>query len=218
MRSALGSKRHHVALRHRTNFANHLIILAKRPVAGRVKRRLGFEIGGSAAIRFYRHCLSHAVRRLAGDPRWRTLLAIDSGERFEPSPRKLRRVRQGSGDLGRRMQNLFDAMPPGPAIIVGSDIPGIEAKHIAHAFKLLGHNDAVLGPATDGGYWLVGLKRMPSRLAPFTGVRWSSRYALADTVANLDGRRVALAATLGDVDTAPDYATLRVESERLILL
>src|SRR5262245_1853778 len=218
MRFVLGGKSHHVAWRSRTSFANHLIIMAKRPVAGRVKRRLGREIGAAAAMRFYRHCLSHAVLRLAHDRRWRTLLALDSGERFEPSPRKLRRVRQGTGDLGRRMQSLFDTMPPGPAIIVGSDIPGIEAKHIAQAFKLLGNNDAVLGPATDGGYWLVGLRRTPKRLAPFAKVRWSSRYALADTVANLDGKRVALAATLGDVDTSADYANMRVESERLILL
>jgi len=205
-----------VAARRRSGYANHLIVMAKRPVAGRVKRRLGREIGATAAIRFYRHCLAHGALRLAADPRWRTLLALDSGERFQPSARQLPRLHQGSGDLGRRMQRLFDAMPPGPAIIVGSDIPGIEAKHIALAFRLLRDNDAVLGPATDGGFWLVGLKRMPRRLAPFANVRWSSRYALADTVANLDGKRVALAATLGDVDSGADYAALRATAERLI--
>jgi rSAM/selenodomain-associated transferase 1 len=204
------------APRRRAGHANHLIIMAKRPVAGRVKRRLGREIGDAAAIRFYRHCLAHAASRLAADPRWRTLLALDSGERFEPAPRNVRRLRQGAGDLGRRMQLLFDALPPGPAIIVGSDIPGLEARHVAQAFRLLRDNDAVLGPATDGGFWLVGLKRTPKRLAPFANIRWSTRYALADTVANLDGKRVALAATLGDVDSGADYAALRATAERLI--
>ena len=83
-----------------------------------------------------------------------------------------------------------------PSIIVGSDIPAIEAEHIAQAFRLLGRNDAVFGPAADGGYWLIGLKRMPKALAPFAGVRWSSPHALADTLANLKGKRVAFAATL----------------------
>ena len=115
-----------------------------------------------------------------------------------------------------RMRRLFSLLPPGPAIIVGSDIPAIEAEHIAQAFKLLGRNDAVFGPAADGGYWLIGLKRTPKALAPFAGVRWSSPHALADTLANLKGKRVAFAATLRDVDSKNDYRDLRVYAERLI--
>ena len=119
---------------------------------------------------------------------------------------------QGEGDLGRRMQRLFASLPPGPVVIVGSDIPAIRAAHIAAAFKLLGGADAVLGPARDGGYWLVGLKRSPRVLRPFAGVRWSSAYALADTVANLDGKRVAFAAMLSDVDAAEDYRRERASA------
>ena len=126
-------------------------------------------------------------------------------------------MKQGKGDLGQRMRRLFAALPPGPAIIIGSDIPAIEAGHIAQAFRLLGRNDAVLGPATDGGYWLIGLKRTPSLLAPFNRVRWSSRHALADTLANLEGKRVASAATLADVDSQDDYRNLRRCAQRLIL-
>ncbi len=107
-------------------------------------------------------------------------------------------------------------MPPGPAIIVGSDIPGITASEIAKAFQRLRGADAVLGPATDGGYWLVGLRRGPRLLAPFRGVRWSSPHALADTLANLEGRKVATVATLSDVDTAEAYGTLRAAWQRLI--
>ena len=204
----------------RANYANHLVIMAKSPVAGRVKRRLGREIGDVAAIRFYRHCLSHTALRLAQDRRWRTLLAIDPDRDvaapFAPSRKTLARVRQGEGDLGRRMLRLFSLLPPGPAIIVGSDIPAIGAEHIAQAFRLLGRNDAVLGPAADGGYWLIGLKRTPKLLAPFAGVRWSSPHALADTLANLKGKRVGFAATLRDVDDKNDYRDLRFYAERLI--
>lgn len=203
----------------RTSFANHLVIMAKSPVIGRVKRRLGRDIGDVAATGFYRRCLSHVVPLLARDPRWRTVLAVDPDYELAGrvwAPQRVAILPQGMGDLGRRMQRLFASLPPGPVVIVGSDIPAVRPAHIAEAFKLLGQADAVLGPALDGGYWLVGLKRRPRVLTPFAGVRWSSAYALADTVANLDGKRVAFAATLSDVDTAEDWHRQRASAERLI--
>ena len=194
--------------------------MAKSPHLGRVKRRLWRDIGDVAAAGFYRSCLSHIVLRLAQDRRWRTVLAVDPGHDvttvFWPSRRRIARLPQGQGDLGRRMQYLFAALPPGPAIIVGSDVPAIGAAHIADAFRLLGGADTVLGPALDGGYWLVGLRRCPRLLHPFAAVRWSSAYALADTVANLDGKRVAFAATLSDVDIAEDFRRERASAARLI--
>lgn len=203
------------------NYAKHLVIMAKSPHLGRVKRRLAREIGDVAAIRFYRSCLSHTALRLARDRRWRTLFAIDPDRdiaaRFQPSRKYLPRVEQGEGDLGRRMQRLFALLPPGPALIVGSDIPAMRASDIAKAFAQFGRADAVFGRAPDGGYWLVGLKRTPRLLAPFAGVRWSGRHALADTLKNLEGKRVAFAAALGDVDTKDDYRALRSSTERLIL-
>jgi rSAM/selenodomain-associated transferase 1 len=206
--------------RRRASFAKHLVIMAKSPNLGRVKRRLGRDVGDVAAARFYRTCLSHTALRLAQDRRWRTVIAVDPDRDvttpFWPSRRRIARLPQGKGDLGRRMQRLFAALPPGPAIIVGSDIPAIRPHHIAEAFRRLGGADAVLGPAPDGGYWLIGLKRSPRVLRPFAAVRWSSAYALADTVANLDGKRVAFAATLSDVDIAEDFRRERASAERLI--
>ena len=192
--------------------------MAKRPAMGRVKRRLAREIGASAAVRFYRSCLSHAVLRLAADPRWLTVIALDS---IADGAKLLSRKRaalmlQGAGDLGVRMQRLFTRLPPGPVVVVGSDIPAIRAAHIAGAFRLLGEADAVFGPAQDGGYWLVGLKRTPRVLAPFARVRWSGPHALADTRANLKGKRVALAARLSDVDRADDLRRERGRFGRLI--
>ena len=107
-------------------------------------------------------------------------------------------------------------LPPGPAIIVGSDIPAIKPSDIARAFRLLGNVDAVFGRARDGGYWLVGLRRSPRLLAPFANVRWSGPHALADTLRNLQGQRVAFAATLSDVDSEEDYRRLRENWQRLI--
>lgn len=203
-----------------TNFSKRLVIMAKSPVLGRTKRRLSGEIGEVAALGFYRSCLSHTLLRLAQDPRWRCVLAIapdrDVAAGFWPPRGSVARRPQGEGDLGRRMQRLFRRLPPGPVIVVGSDIPAIHPRHVAEAFRRLGNADAVLGPAPDGGYWLVGLKRVPRLLAPFADVRWSGPHALADTLANLDGKRVLFAATLSDVDTAQDFRATRAVSSRLI--
>jgi rSAM/selenodomain-associated transferase 1 len=202
----------------RTSLAQHLIIMAKLPVAGRVKRRLAREIGDVAALRFYRTTLADTVRRLGADSRWRTYLAVTPDAAVAascwPASRNPARIPQGEGGLGQRMQNLFDSLPPGPAIIVGSDIPAIRPSDIACAFKHLGRADAVFGPATDGGYWPVGLRRSPRRLVPFADVPWSTGDALAATIANLHGKIVAFAPTLSDVDTLQDYRRERKFGER----
>jgi hypothetical protein len=206
----------------RAGYAKQLVIMVKSPVAGRVKRRLARDIGEVAAIRFYRHCLSHAALRLARDPRWHAALAVapdrDVRGRFWPSRKLIARLPQGGGDLGRRMQRVFTCLPPGPVVIVGSDIPAMRARHVAEAFKQLGGADAVFGSATDGGYWLVGLRRTPRVLQPFADVRWSGPHALADTLGNLKGKHVGYTAALSDVDSGEDYRKQRSLAERLILL
>lgn len=194
--------------------------MAKYPVAGRVKQRLARGIGDVAATRFYRSTLAHTVLSLGADPRWRTYLAVSPDTTVDapcwPSSGNVARILQGAGDLGARMQSLFDGLPPGPVVIVGSDIPAIRPAHIIRAFKLLAGSDAVFGPAPDGGYWLVGLKRSPRRLAPFAGVAWSTENTLAATLANLRGRAIAFAPTLSDVDTKEDYRREGTSGERLV--
>ena len=185
--------------------------MVKAPVAGEVKTRLARSIGVGAATGFYRAMLARMARRLGRDARWRTLLAVtpDIAVRSRAWPPCSGLVAQGTGDLGTRMGRLFDRLPPGPVVIIGSDIPGIEPQDVANAFRALGRNDAVLGPAPDGGYWLIGLRRTPRIAKPFAGVRWSSEHTLGDTLANLADQRVALLRELSDIDTADDYANWR---------
>jgi hypothetical protein len=201
-------------------FIKRLVIMAKSPALGRVKRRLGHEIGDVAALRFYRSCLLHILLRLARDPRWQTLIAVtpdrEAAAYLLPLRGKTKRLPQGNGDLGHRMQRLFKHLPPGPVIIVGGDVPSINPGLVEKSFKQLGGADAVFGRATDGGYWLIGLKRMPRVLRPFNSVRWSGPHAFADTIANLKGKRIVFAATLSDVDTEVDLQRERVNAERLI--
>lgn len=184
-----------------------LIIMVKAPRAGLVKTRLAAGIGVAAATGFYRAQLARTLRRTGRDARWRTLLAVtpDTAVWSPAWPRCDGLVAQGPGDLGARMGRLFERLPAGPVVIIGSDVPDIGVSDIADAFKALGGHDAVLGPSPDGGYWLVGLRRVPKVLRPFAGVRWSSPHALADTLANLSGARVALLRELADIDTAEDY-------------
>ena len=177
----------------------HLVIFARLPQAGRGKRRLAAGIGTVQALRFQRVRLAILVKRHARDPRWKTWLAI-TPDRSGPWPSSVRTVAQGRGDLGQRMARVFFILPKGPAVIVGTDIPGMTAGAIVRAFHALGRHDAVFGPATDGGYWLIGLKRTPKRLSPFANVRWSTGYTLADTERNLTQASIAYIDRLDDVD------------------
>ena len=190
--------------------ARHLVIFARRPRLGSGKRRLARDIGAIEALRFQRVMLARLLRRLGRDPRWTTWLGI-TPDRSGPWPRGIATLPQGGGDLGQRMARVARHMPPGPVVIIGSDIPDIAASDIAAAFRALGSKSAVFGPARDGGYWLVGLRRRPRFIDPFANVRWSSVYALADTLANLAGKEAAMLRTLSDID---DGEAWRVNGRR----
>jgi rSAM/selenodomain-associated transferase 1 len=195
-----------------------LVIMAREPRAGAVKTRLAREIGAAAALRFYRAATMNMLRRLSHDPRWRTVLAVapDGAIASPVWPPGVVRMGQGSGDLGSRMQRVFSRLPPGPVVIAGTDIPEIRAAHIARAFALLGRHDAVFGPAEDGGYWLVGLRRSPRVRQIFAGVRWSSPHALAGTRANLGRASIALLKILEDVDERESHRRLAGAAARVV--
>jgi len=196
-----------------------LVAMAKAPRCGAVKTRLARGIGAVAATGFARTTLANICRRLARDPRWRMVIAVSPDRSVETHvwPSGVPVIAQGAGDLGARMQRVFDALAPGPAVIIGTDIPQISARRIATAFRLLQGHDAVLGPADDGGYWLVGLKRSPRVRRIFADVRWSSAHTYADTLANLNGARVALAEPLGDVDDELSHRRLGRAGSRVVL-
>ena len=190
-----------------------LVIMVKEPHPGRVKTRLGRDLGMTTSAWWFRHQSARLIRRLR-DPRWELILAVApdvEGLTSRVWPSDLLRIPQGQGDIGDRMGRILRHMPPGPVCIVGADIPDITRAHIHQAFQSLGSHESTFGPAADGGFWLVGMKRSappPHRL--FQGVRWSTQYALADTIATLPDHRIAKVATLSDVDTAEDLPSLRV--------
>ncbi|MDR9486008.1 MAG: glycosyltransferase [Sediminimonas sp.] len=191
-----------------------LVVMVKEPRPGRVKTRLGREIGHVPAVWWFRHQVARVLRRL-DDPRWQLVLAVSpdhAGLHSRAWPAHLPRIAQGGGDLGARMARILRGLPPGPACIIGGDIPGVRAVHIARAFAALGCNDAVFGPAGDGGFWLVGMKRTtPPPATLFRSVRWSSEHALSDSMGSLPRARIALVDTLHDVDTSADLAMTRAQ-------
>lgn len=201
------------------SFRPQLVVFVKEPQAGRVKTRLGRGIGTTRATAFYRHTTATVLARLGSDPRWRTVLAVapDAALASRAWPSSIERVGQGPGDLGQRLERVMGGLPPGPVVIIGTDIPDIRPEHIAAAMKGLGGADAVFGPAPDGGYWLVGLRRRPRLPRAFRHVRWSSPHALADTRANLAGYSVALLDALSDVDEAEDLIQAAGATGRRIL-
>ncbi|NOR31816.1 MAG: DUF2064 domain-containing protein [Sulfitobacter sp.] len=181
--------------------------MVKEPRPGRVKTRLGRDLGMTAAAWWFRHQARRLIRNVQ-DPRWNVVLAVTpdrAGLSSRVWPEHIARAPQGQGNLGDRMARMLRGAAAGPVCVIGADIPGINRAEIAKAFHALGGHDAVFGPAPDGGYWLIGLKR--ARAVPpglFDGVRWSSEHALADTIATLPDHRIAQVATLQDVDTIDD--------------
>ena len=191
------------------NPTQHLVIMAKAPRVGRVKTRLAHDIGVHKAWSFYRHNLNSLVNSLANSSGWKTWLSVSPNKSvFENHvwPTGVQRICQGLGGLGQRMDKIMQQMPIGPTIIIGSDIPEIHSSYITDAFQLLGHKDAVIGPAQDGGYWLIGQRRRPKTIPLFANVRWSSPHALADTLLNIPHlASIGYVAELSDIDDGTSY-------------
>lgn len=196
-----------------------VVVMVRAPVAGAVKTRLARDIGTAKATSAYRHTSRNVAERLARDVRWETWLAVTPDHALAVTnwTNSIPRRPQGAGSLGARMQRVFDTMPPGPTVIIGTDIPEINPQRIADAFRALDAADIVFGPADDGGYWLIGLARTRRMPRLFTNVRWSSEHTLADTQANVAGQRCVHIETLDDVDDATAYASIGALGGRRIL-
>jgi len=189
-----------------------VLVFVRAPVAGRVKTRLAARIGAEAALRVYRRLAEHAVaeaRALGSGASVRIhFTPADGGDAVrawlggggEYLP-------QAGGDLGERMRQAFEAAFAAGfrrAVIIGSDLPDLSPAMLRDAFARLETSDAVLGPARDGGYYLLGMREMIGGI--FDGVPWSTPRVLDATLARLRaaGASVALLEPLADVDEAAD--------------
>lgn len=185
-----------------------LVLMVKEPQAGRVKTRLGRDIGMTNAAWWFRHQTKRLIREVGSDPRWQLRLSVSPAPAALNSrawPLEIPRDPQVGDDLGARMRHVFNTAPSGPVVLIGGDIPGVTTAIINDAFRKLKDHDCVFGPAEDGGFWLVGMRRVgPLPINLFNGVRWSCAETLQDTLGTLGNASVAFTATLRDVDTASD--------------
>lgn len=188
-----------------------MVLMVKEPHPGRVKTRLGRDIGIVHAAWWFRHQALGTIRRLR-DPRWDIVLAVSpdhEGQLSRVWPADLIKIPQGHGDLGARMTRVLRASAPHPTCVIGADIPGLRKCHIRQAFAGLGSHSGVIGPATDGGYWLIGMRHPAQQPSGFlTSVRWSTRWAREDTLNSAKDMNWAELETLSDVDDLTDLRRL----------
>jgi len=188
-----------------------LAVFARRPTPGLSKTRLGASPEWNAAVA--EALLRDTLTRLAGAAARRFLAGTPSeqlGDLASLAGPAFTVVDQGDGDLGQRLLSFIDAHWHEGAriVIIGSDSPTVPVEWIGEAFALLRRVDVVLGPATDGGYYLVGC----SRPVPiFDGIPWSSGDVLAKTVERLQSGpwSLALLPPWYDIDTPESWAMLR---------
>jgi uncharacterized protein len=191
-----------------------LLIFAKAPRMGVSKTRLALGIGTAQAWRVKRALDAFTCRTARHGP-WTTKLTIapdrDLCTRFCGAwPDDLRRIPQGRGDLGQRMARAFRSHGTGSVCIIGTDLPDLRARDIADALRALRRHEIVFGPATDGGYWLIGMSARAAARARLDNVRWSTASTLTDTLATLPKAwRVGFLRELEDVDDAASFKRRR---------
>ena len=181
-----------------------LFIVAKAPIMGRAKTRLAADIGPVHAKRIYRSLMAQVLRQTR-DPRWETVLAVTPPHLLGRVPDwdGFAQIPQVSGSLSPRLAALFERK--GPTLTIGTDCPQVDSTDIANAFRALKSKSYVFGPASDGGFWLMGANGpLPDWF--FDDVRWSHAQTLADVKARAGDDFVDLR-TLTDVD---DLKALRL--------
>lgn len=193
----------------RTHHHQALLIFVKNPRLGRVKTRLAREIGDEQALEIY-HLLLRHTRRAAEKLPFRKFLFYSDfvEENDEWSGEIFHKQAQNGAGLGERMCNAFQRVFAEAgitrAVIIGSDCPDVSPELLTKAFLALETHDFVLGPARDGGYYLLGMRQLEEMI--FQNKRWSTATVLADTLTDLRGlgKSFYLLPMLSDVDTAAD--------------
>jgi rSAM/selenodomain-associated transferase 1 len=211
--------------RHSPHCLKTVCLIVKAPRLGEVKTRLAQGIGTEHAAAIYRTLVEHQIGEIPSG--WEIVVYfapataqremehwlkpyLGNGVRFLP---------QVDGDLGQRLAKVVDtefARGSDRIFLIGGDCPGLSRDYFGQADTALDFNDVVIGPAHDGGYVLLGLKRSTERLeaslALFTGIAWSSPAVLEQTLSAASKNRLSvhLLHPLADID---DVTSLKDQSE-----
>lgn len=188
------------------NSSTLLMTFTRNPELGKVKTRLAKGIGEKAALEVYIKLLEHTenvLQKINTDKCVWYSVSVRQNDIWPDD--SYQKKDQFGNDLGERMQHAFeDAFQHNyeKVIIIGSDLYDLQPKHIEEAITALDTNDIVIGPAQDGGYYLLGMKKLHKKA--FLSKNWGTETVLATTLKDLDNQNIHLLETLNDIDHAED--------------
>jgi len=187
---------------------NQLIIFAKNPVLGKVKTRLASTIGDKKALEVYKELLDHTcsiASKVDVEKKVYYSDFINNDDLWNNA--NFEQELQHGNDLGKRMSNAFKETFKsfnGKVVVIGTDCKELSTEIIDQAFSGLEYADIVIGPALDGGYYLIGMKSLEEKI--FENIDWSTSAVLEQTIDKIDTKRLSflLLKTLSDIDNEHD--------------
>ncbi|MCF6306502.1 MAG: TIGR04282 family arsenosugar biosynthesis glycosyltransferase [Flavobacteriaceae bacterium] len=197
---------------------NALIIFTRNPELGKVKTRLAATVGNKAALEIYQFLISHTVKvseKVNVDKYVFYSENIQENDAWNDTV--FRKKLQHGGDLGERMNNAFKQLLKigyEKVVIAGSDIYELTCKDIKNSFFALETDDFAIGPAKDGGYYLLGMKQLNS--AVFRNKNWGTSTVFKDTMEDLKNEKVSLLAVKSDVDVYEDIENVEIFKKYLV--
>ncbi|WP_291778476.1 TIGR04282 family arsenosugar biosynthesis glycosyltransferase [Cecembia sp.] len=188
-----------------------LIIFQKNVIPGKVKTRIAVDLGDEKAVEIYRFLINRThkeVSKLEGVDIFMFFSEKLEIPSWKPKGGILKGCLQNGKDLGEKMESAFEEIfykGFKQAVIIGTDCPEITTEIIYNAFNKLNSFDVVLGPAKDGGYYLLGMKQIFHEL--FKNIPWSTSEVLETTIAHAIQEQISYTTleTLSDIDTAQDW-------------
>ena len=197
---------------HFSSSKKALIIFTRNPELGKVKTRLAATVGNEAALEIYKFLVSHVVEvsgNIEVDKYVFYSENIQENDAWDNSV--FRKKLQQGDDLGLRMNNAFEQlfkMNYEKVVIAGSDVYELTSEDIKDSFTALETDDFVIGPAKDGGYYLLGMKQLNS--AVFRNKNWGTSTVFKDTMEDLKNEKVSLLAVKSDVDVYEDIENVAI--------
>ena len=183
-----------------------LIIFTRNPELGKCKTRLAKSIGDHEALKVYKYLLQHTAN-VAKNVRAKRFVFysenIQKDDIWDES--YFQKELQNGNDLGERMQNAFEflfSQNYKKVLIIGSDLLDLTTEIIENAFNQLQHNHAVIGPAEDGGYYLLGLNEMDKKI--FINKNWGTETVLEETKKDFLDKQLYVLESLNDIDLLED--------------
>lgn len=194
-----------------------IALFVKPPVPGKVKTRLARDIGDQAACDIYQHLADHAIQQALSSSYSLTLFFDGSEKNLLPIPwqeaSQICLPQQGN-NLGERMADAFRRLfadGVDQAVLIGSDIPGIDAEYLQQAFQLLLEHEMVIGPTLDGGYCLIGFHFSSFTKVVFQDIPWSTHQVFERTLSAVknEGLSIGFLPELRDIDTVEDLRSVK---------